>query len=70
MVQVQERFVLHLTDEEACLYMHNQLESSQSSLVPALTEQFHKMAQVLSPTLLLCLYQVTVNGLGLFTGRP
>lgn len=44
--QVQERFVLHFTDEEAVHYMQNLLESSQSAVMPALVDQFHKMAQV------------------------
>lgn len=46
--QVQERFVLHFTDEEAVHYMQNLLESSQSAVMPALVDQFHKMAQVSS----------------------
>ncbi|KAK7116058.1 phosphatidylinositol 3-kinase catalytic subunit type 3-like [Littorina saxatilis] len=43
--KVQERFVLHYNDEEAVHFMQNLIESSQSAFMPALVEQFHKMAQ-------------------------
>ena len=46
-LQLQERFVLHFTDEEAVHFMQNLLESSQAAFLPSVVEQFHKMAQVL-----------------------
>ncbi|XP_076443450.1 phosphatidylinositol 3-kinase catalytic subunit type 3-like isoform X2 [Babylonia areolata] len=43
--KLQERFVLHFSDEEAVHFMQNLLESSQTAFMPAVVEQFHKMAQ-------------------------
>ncbi|KAL8613416.1 hypothetical protein ACOMHN_057136 [Nucella lapillus] len=43
--KLQERFVLHFTDEEAVHFMQNLIESSQTAFMPAVVEQFHKMAQ-------------------------
>lgn len=45
-LQVQERFVLHFTDEEAVHYMQNLIDDSVNSMMPALMEQVHRMAQV------------------------
>ncbi|XP_052794304.1 phosphatidylinositol 3-kinase catalytic subunit type 3-like isoform X2 [Mya arenaria] len=43
--KVQDKFVLHLTDEEAVAYLQSLIDESVSALMPALVEQFHKMAQ-------------------------
>ncbi|KAL5005430.1 hypothetical protein ScPMuIL_018886 [Solemya velum] len=43
--KVQDKFVLHLTDEEAVHYMQNLIDVSVSAMMPALVEQLHKMAQ-------------------------
>ena len=45
-LQVQDKFVLHLNDEEAVQYMQNLIEISASAMVATLMENFHKMAQV------------------------
>lgn len=44
--QVQDKFVLQLTDEEAVAYLQNLIDESVSAIMAALVEQFHKMAQV------------------------
>ena len=44
--QVQDKFVLHLSDEEAVAYLQSILDESVSAVMAALVEQFHKMAQV------------------------
>ena len=44
--QVQDKFVLHLTDEEAVAYLQNLIDESVSAMMAALVEQIHKMAQV------------------------
>lgn len=44
--QVQERFMLHCSDEEAVHFMQNLIEVSVTSMMPALVEQLHKVAQV------------------------
>ncbi|XP_071110359.1 phosphatidylinositol 3-kinase catalytic subunit type 3-like [Haliotis cracherodii] len=43
--KVQEKFVLHYTDEEAVHYMQNVIDLSVSAVMAALVEQLHKMAQ-------------------------
>ncbi|KAJ8304893.1 hypothetical protein KUTeg_018476 [Tegillarca granosa] len=43
--KVQDKFVLHLTDEEAVHYLQNLIDVSVSAMMAALVEQFHKMAQ-------------------------
>lgn len=43
--KVQDKFVLHLNDEEAVQYMQNLIEISASAMVATLMENFHKMAQ-------------------------
>lgn len=43
--KVQDKFVLHLTDEEAVHYMQNLIEVSVSAMMAAFVEQLHKMAQ-------------------------
>ncbi|KAK7481316.1 hypothetical protein BaRGS_00027396 [Batillaria attramentaria] len=43
--KVQERFVLHFTDEEAVHYMQNLLDISVSSMLGPIVEQLHKVAQ-------------------------
>lgn len=43
--KVQDKFVLHLTDEEAVAYLQNLIDESVSAMMAALVEQFHKMAQ-------------------------
>ena len=44
--QVQDKFVLHLNDEEAVHYMQNLIEISVTAVMAALMENIHKMAQV------------------------
>ena len=44
--QVQDRFRLDLTDEEAVHYMQSVIDASVSATVAALMEQMHKIAQV------------------------
>ena len=44
--QVQDKFVLHLNDEEAVAYLQSLIDESVSAMMAALVEQFHKMAQV------------------------
>ncbi|ESP05458.1 hypothetical protein LOTGIDRAFT_181298 [Lottia gigantea] len=43
--KVQEKFVLHYTDEEAVQYIQSLIDVSTSAMMPALVEQLHKMAQ-------------------------
>jgi len=43
---VQDKFVLHLTDEEAVAYLQGLIDESVSAIMAVLVEQFHKMAQV------------------------
>ncbi|KAL3866076.1 hypothetical protein ACJMK2_043415 [Sinanodonta woodiana] len=43
--KLQDKFVLHLSDEEAVAYIQNILDESVSATMAALVEQFHKMAQ-------------------------
>lgn len=43
--KVQDKFRLDLTDEEAVHYMQNLIDESVSSVMPALVEQIHKIAQ-------------------------
>ncbi|XP_025076652.1 phosphatidylinositol 3-kinase catalytic subunit type 3-like isoform X1 [Pomacea canaliculata] len=43
--KVQERFMLHCSDEEAVHFMQNLIEVSVTSMMPALVEQLHKVAQ-------------------------
>ncbi|GAB1609342.1 phosphatidylinositol 3-kinase catalytic subunit type 3-like [Argonauta hians] len=43
--KVQDKFALHLTDEEAVHYMQNLIDDSVSAIMPAFVEQLHKMAQ-------------------------
>ncbi|XP_060571535.1 phosphatidylinositol 3-kinase catalytic subunit type 3-like [Ruditapes philippinarum] len=43
--KVQDKFVLHLTDEEAVAYLQNLIDESVSAMMAALVEQIHKMAQ-------------------------
>ncbi|KAK6179522.1 hypothetical protein SNE40_011856 [Patella caerulea] len=43
--KVQEKFVLHYTDEEAVSYIQSLIDVSTSAMMPALVEQLHKMAQ-------------------------
>ncbi|GAB6032406.1 Phosphatidylinositol 3-kinase catalytic subunit type 3 [Chamberlinius hualienensis] len=43
--KVQDKFRLDLTDEEAVHYMQNLIDDSVSSVMPALVEQIHKIAQ-------------------------
>lgn len=52
--QVQDKFVLHLTDEEAVHYMQNLIEVSVSAMMAAFVEQLHKMAQVRMKTFIRC----------------
>jgi phosphatidylinositol 3-kinase len=49
-LQVQDKFVLHLNDEEAVQYMQNLIEISASAMMATLMENFHKMAQVRTST--------------------
>ena len=44
--QVQEKFALHLTDEEAVAYLQGLIDESVTAIMAALVEQIHKMAQV------------------------
>ena len=44
--QVQDKFRLDLTDEEAVHYMQNMIDLSVSATMAALMEQMHKIAQV------------------------
>ncbi|KAK3098684.1 hypothetical protein FSP39_021968 [Pinctada imbricata] len=44
--KVQDKFVLHLTDEEAVQYMQNIIDVSVSAVMAALMEQIHKYAQM------------------------
>lgn len=39
--------MLHCSDEEAVHFMQNLIEVSVTSMMPALVEQLHKVAQVL-----------------------
>lgn len=43
--KVQDKFVLHLTDEEAVAYLQSLIDESVSAMMAALVEQIHKMAQ-------------------------
>ncbi|XP_062590997.1 phosphatidylinositol 3-kinase catalytic subunit type 3-like [Saccostrea cucullata] len=43
--KVQDKFVLHLTDEEAVQYMQNVIDGSVSAMMPVLVERFHTIAQ-------------------------
>nr|QFR39795.1 phosphatidylinositol 3-kinase catalytic subunit [Azumapecten farreri] len=43
--KVQDKFVLHLTDEEAVHYMQNVIDVSVAAMMAAIVEQLHKMAQ-------------------------
>lgn len=43
--KVQDKFVLHLTDEEAVHYMQNVIDVSVSAMMAVIVEQLHKMAQ-------------------------
>ena len=43
---MQDKFVLHLTDEEAVAYLQGLIDESVSAIMAVLVEQFHKMAQV------------------------
>ena len=45
-LQVQDKFLLTLSDEEAAKEMQNLLEVSVSALMPAIAETFHRIAQV------------------------
>lgn len=49
--QVQDKFRLDLSDEEAVHYMHSLIDESVGALFAAVVEQIHKFAQV-------CLYSV------------
>lgn len=44
--QVQDKFRLDLTDEEAVQYLQSLIDESVSAMLPVVVEQFHKMAQV------------------------
>lgn len=44
--QVQDKFLLNLSDEEAAKEMQGMLEVSVSALMPAIAETFHRFAQV------------------------
>ncbi|VDI41255.1 phosphatidylinositol 3-kinase [Mytilus galloprovincialis] len=43
--KVQDKFVLHLNDEEAVHYMQNLIEISVTAMMAAVFENLHKMAQ-------------------------
>ncbi|KAH3837707.1 hypothetical protein DPMN_111108 [Dreissena polymorpha] len=43
--KVQDKFVLHLTDEEAVSFLQSLIDESVSAIMPAVVEQFHKFAQ-------------------------
>ena len=45
--QVQDKFVLHLDDEEAVAYLQNLLDESVSAMMAILVERLHAMAQVI-----------------------
>lgn len=44
--QVQDKFRLDLSDEEAVQYLQSLIDESVSAMLPVVVEQFHKMAQV------------------------
>ena len=46
--KVQDRFRMDLSDEEAVHYMQNLIDVSVKALFPAVVENFHKMAQVIT----------------------
>lgn len=49
--QVQDKFRLDLSDEEAVHYMQSLIDESVGALFAAVVEQIHKFAQVRSLTL-------------------
>lgn len=61
--QVQDKFRLDLTDEEAVHYMQSLIDVSVSATMAALMEQMHKIAQV---SLLFLLHIVFVIGADAF----
>jgi len=48
-VQVQDKFRLDLTDEQAVQYMQSLIDVSVTATFAALVEQMHKFAQVPRP---------------------
>lgn len=46
LLQVQDKFLLTLSDEEAAKEMQGLLDTSVSALMPAIAETFHRFAQV------------------------
>ena len=44
--KVQDKFMLHLNDEEAVLYLQNVIDDSVSAMMAALAETAHRIAQV------------------------
>ena len=49
--QVQDKFRLDLTDEEAVQYINNVIDVSVSATVAAVWERLHGLAQVRNPIL-------------------
>lgn len=45
--QVEERFQLDLTDDEAITFFQNLINESVSAVIPQIAETFHKWAQAL-----------------------
>lgn len=50
-LQVQDKFRLDLSDEEAVHYMQSLIDESVHALFAAVVEQIHKFAQVSPPAL-------------------
>ena len=53
MLQVEDKFRLDLSDEEAVKYLQGLIDLSIRAIFPELFEKIHKIAQVSSYTLLL-----------------